>query len=302
MLKLESLAAFVSVAESGSISEAAQRMALSKSVVSERLSDLERSLGTRLLDRTTRGLALTEDGRSFQARARRIMQEVAEAGAEIAERRGELAGPLRISAPTSFGILHLGPALYGFLAKHPRIELTLDLDDRFVSMAAGGYDAVVRHGPAVDGHVIVKPLASSRRFLVASPNYLETFGTPETIQDLKRHKGIIYSNRGSGDWRFRLSRRLVTIRPDIVLHVNNGLLMRDAAAAGLGLALLPAYFIQAERAAGRLAIVDVDAEPEGATIYIACPEDRRGSAKLRALTAWLRDVFGDPPYWETADG
>ncbi|RWC83990.1 MULTISPECIES: LysR family transcriptional regulator [unclassified Mesorhizobium] len=299
MLKLEAAAAFVAVAESGSITEAARRMALSKSVISERLSELERGLGTKLLDRTTRKLSITETGRSFYERAKRIMQEVADASAEIAERRGELAGPLRIAAPTSFGILHLGPALYGFLAKHPGIELTLDLDDRFVSIVADGYDAILRHGPVVDdGPVIVRKLASSRRFLVAAPDYLETFGRPETVEDLKRHKGIIYSIRGAADWRFKVSRRLMTVRSQTTLRVNNGILMRDAALAGLGLALLPAYFIQAEIADGRLVSVDVGAEPEGASIYMAFPEDRRGSAKLRALTAWLRDVFGDPPYWE----
>lgn len=274
-------------------------MALSKSVISERLSELERGLGTKLLDRTTRKLSITETGRSFYERAKRIMQEVADASAEIAERRGELAGPLRIAAPTSFGILHLGPALYGFLAKHPGIELTLDLDDRFVSIVADGYDAILRHGPVVDdGPVIVRKLASSRRFLVAAPDYLETFGRPGTVEDLKRHKGIIYSIRGAADWRFKVSRRLMTVRPQTTLRVNNGILMRDAALAGLGLALLPAYFIQAEIADGRLVSVDVGAEPEGASIYMAFPEDRRGSAKLRALTAWLRDVLGDPPYWE----
>ncbi|RVD51605.1 LysR family transcriptional regulator, partial [Mesorhizobium sp. M8A.F.Ca.ET.023.02.2.1] len=208
MLKLEAAAAFVAVAESGSITEAARRMALSKSVISERLSELERGLGTKLLDRTTRKLSITEAGRSFYERAKRIMQEVADASAEIAERRGELAGPLRIAAPTSFGILHLGPALYGFLAKHPGIELTLDLDDRFVSIVADGYDAILRHGPVVDdGPVIVRKLASSRRFLVAAPDYLETFGRPGTVEDLKRHKGIIYSIRGAADWRFKVSRR-----------------------------------------------------------------------------------------------
>src|SRR5262245_32841920 len=165
MLKLESVAAFVAVAEVGSISEAARRMALSKSVVSERLAELERNLGAALLRRTTRKLSITEDGSAFYERAKRIVRDVTGAAAEIAERRGELAGPLRISGPVSFGSLHLGPALYGFLAKNPRIELTLDLDDRFVSTVADGYAAVVRHGPVVDEHVVVKRFAPCCRFL-----------------------------------------------------------------------------------------------------------------------------------------
>ena len=300
MLKLESVAAFVAVAESGSISEAARRMELSKSVVSERLAELERSLGAKLLHRTTRKLAITEDGRTFYERAKRLVQEATDAAVEIAERRGELVGPLRISAPVSFGSLHLGPALYGFLARNPKIDLTLDLDDRFVSMLTDGYDVVVRHGPVVDERVVVKRLAPSRRFLVAAPAYLEKFGKPRSLAELEQHRGVVYSNRGLADWRFMASRGFVTVRPLRALRVNNGLLMRDAAAAGLGLALLPAYFIYREVAAKQLVVVDPGAEAEGATIYLAYPADRRGSAKLRALTLWLRDAFGDPPYWDLA--
>src|SRR3954468_17215215 len=126
-MKLDGIATFVAVAESGSISEAARRLHLSKSVVSERLAELERSLGTRLLHRTTRKLSLTEDGAAFQERATRIVHDVEDALADLAERRGTLSGPLRIAAPVTFGRMHLGPAMYPFLAQHPLIELTLDL-------------------------------------------------------------------------------------------------------------------------------------------------------------------------------
>ena len=149
-MKLDGIAAFVAVAEAGSISEAARRLRLSKSVVSERLAGLERGLGAGLVRRTTRKLSLTEDGAAFLERAARIVREVEEAAADLAERRGTLAGPLRISAPVTFGRMHLGPALYPFLARHPRVELTLDLDDRRVDAAADGFDAVVRHGPVAD--------------------------------------------------------------------------------------------------------------------------------------------------------
>jgi len=146
MLKLDGIAAFVAVAETGSISEAARRLQLSKSVVSERLAEVERILGASLLHRTTRKVSLTEDGATFLERAGRIMREVEDATAEMTERRGSLSGPLRISAPVAFGRMHLGPALYPFLARHPKLELTLDLNDRRVDAAAEGYDAVVRHG------------------------------------------------------------------------------------------------------------------------------------------------------------
>jgi DNA-binding transcriptional LysR family regulator len=300
MLKLESAVAFLAVAEAGSISEAARRLALSKSVVSERLTELERALGAKLVHRTTRRLSITEDGSLFYERAKRMVRDVDDAASEIAERRGALVGPLRISAPVSFGSLHLGPALYGFLAKNTKIELTLDLDDRFVSIEADGYDAVVRHGPVEDKRVIVKRLAGSKRLLVASPDYLKRFGKPKSLLDLEQHKAIIYSNRGAADWRFRISRQVSTVRPNTVMRVNNGLLMRDAAIAGLGVALLPTFFLQSALKERKLTVIDIGAETEGATIYIAYPEHRRASAKIRALTEWLQKAFGDPPYWDTA--
>ena len=178
MMKIEGIAAFVAVAEAGSISEAARRLRLSKSVVSERVAELERTLNATLLHRTTRKLTLTEDGIAFRERAVRIVGEVQAAASDLAERRGLLTGPLRIAAPVSFGRRHLGPALYPFLARHPEIELTLDLDDRRVDAASEGYDAIVRHGVIADSRLVVWKLARSRRLLVAAPDYLGRHGTP----------------------------------------------------------------------------------------------------------------------------
>jgi DNA-binding transcriptional LysR family regulator len=297
MLKLESVAAFASIAETGSISAAARRLALSKSGVSERLTELERILGTKLMHRTTRRLSLTEDGSAFYERARHILRDVENAASELAERRGTLAGPLRISAPVSFGCLHLGPAVFGFLTENPRIELTLELDDRFVNVLAEGYDAVVRHGPVDDKRVIVKRLAASRRLLVASPDYLKRCGKPASLQDLEQHRGILYSNRAT-DWRFRMGRKFPTVSPGAALRVNNGLLMRDAAVAGLGIALLPTFLLETALKKRTLEVIDIGAVAEGATIYIAYPEHLRSSGKIRALTAWLQKSFGDPAYWD----
>jgi DNA-binding transcriptional LysR family regulator len=184
MMKLDGITTFVAVAGAGSISEAARRLRLSKSVVSDRLTELERSLGASLVHRSTRKLSLTEDGVAFLERASSIAREVDEAAAAIAERRGALVGPLRISAPVTFGRMHLGPAIYPFLAKHPRIELTLDLDDRRVDATAEGYDAVVRHGPVADSRMMAWRLAPSRRVLVASPHYLAQHGTPKSLPTL----------------------------------------------------------------------------------------------------------------------
>lgn len=298
MLKLEGVASFVTVVEAGSISEAARRMSLSKSVVSDRLVELEKALGATLLRRTTRKLTLTEDGASFLERAARIMREVEAASTDVAERRGRLAGPLRISAPVTFGRLHLGPALYPFLAQHPALELTLDLDDRRVDAVADGYDAVVRHGPPEDSRLVAWQLAPSRRVLVASPAYLARMGTPATVGELRTHRGIFYLNRGAADWRLQGKDGAEVVRAPIALRVNNGDMMRDAAEAGLGIALLPTFIAGPAIRGGTLAVVDVGLHAAPESIYIAHPEGRRASARLRAFAACVRAAIGDPPYWD----
>ncbi len=301
MLKLESLRAFAAIAETGSFTGAAQRLMLAKSVVSERLAELERTVDAKLVHRTTRRLQLTEDGTAFYARTRLILSATEDAVSDIAHRRGKLIGPLRISGPVSFGTLHLGPALFGFMTQHPGIDITLDLDDRFVDILAEGYDVVVRHGPVDDKRVIVKRLAVCQRLLVASPAYLKKHGNPKSIEELTQHRGIIYSNRGAADWRFQTGRRFATVRPATAFHVNNGLVMRDAAAAGLGIALLPTFLFKSTSGKRALKTIDVGAQAEGATIYMAYPEHLRTSGKIRALTSWLQQQFGDPAYWNATE-
>ncbi|WEJ98017.1 MAG: LysR family transcriptional regulator [Candidatus Sphingomonas phytovorans] len=297
MIKMDGLVAFTAITEAGSISGAARRLGFAKSVVSERLAELERTLGTRLIQRTTRKLALTEDGHSFLPRAQQILYQTREAAAEMAQRHGTLAGPLRVSGPVGFGVLHLGPALNDFLRAHPEIDLTLELDDGFVDAAASGFDAVIRHGPIGDTRLVAKRLATTRRLLVASPGYLAEQGRPATLAELAAHRGILYANRDA-DWRFAGAEGWMVLRPRAALRVNNGLVMRDAALAGLGITLLPTFFVHEQLASGALVEVDIGMAAEGAELFIAYPRDRSASAKIAALTASLRRSFGDPPYWD----
>jgi len=298
MMKIDGIAAFLAVVEAGSVSNAAQRLSLSKSVVSERLAEIERTLGATLLHRTTRKLTLTEDGLAFLPRANRIMQEIAEAAGDMAERRGTLAGPLRIAAPVTFGRMHLGPALYPFLAAHPKIELSLDLDDRRVDAVSDGYDAILRHGPIFDSRLVAWTLAPSRRLLVASREYLERCGRPISLAELEGHRGIFYTNRGVADWRFQTPDGVVQLRAQLGLRVNNGDMMRDAAIAGLGIALLPTFIVGASIKEGSLVPIDVGCQATEEFIYMAHPEGRRPAAKLRAIADHLKATFGNPPYWE----
>ena len=300
MLKLEGVETFVAIADGGSLSEAARTLGLSRSVVSDRLVELERVLGARLIQRTTRRLTLTQDGRIFLARARRIRREIKAAAEELAEQRGHLSGPLRLSAPVGFGYLHLGPALYPFLREHPAIDLSLELDDRFVDVEADGYDAVIRHGPVSDRWLVAVRIARSQRVLVASPAYLEANGVPSTVENLGDHAGILYTNRVA-DWRLGEGAEAAIVQPRRALRVNNGLIMRDAALAGVGVTLLPTFFVHKDLASGALRAIDVGLEPEPAEIHIAYPAAQPPSAKLRALIAHLRTSFGSPPYWEVPE-
>jgi DNA-binding transcriptional LysR family regulator len=157
---------------------------------------------------------------------------------------------------------------------------------------------VVRHGPIQAKRVIVKVLATSTRLLVASPGYLKRWGQPSSLEDLKQHKGIIYSYRGATDWRFKVGRRYIAVQPHTALCLNNGLLMREAAIQGIGIALLATFILEAPLRDRTLRVIDVGAQAEGAALYIGYPDHLRGSAKIRALTAWLQSAFGDPPHWE----
>ncbi|GEN98689.1 LysR family transcriptional regulator [Novosphingobium sediminis] len=299
MMKLDGIAAFVAAVDEGSISAASRRLGLAKSVVSERLAELERLLGVTLLQRSTRRLTLTSAGQSLLPRAQRILREVEEAAHELDASSGKLAGPLRISAPVGFGILHLGPAIARFLTDHPDIELSLELDDSFVDAATGGFDAVLRHGPVRDSRLIARRLANSRRLLVAAPAYLAAHGTPCSLAELERHRGVLYANR-LNDWRFAAEDGWVVVRPKPALRVNNGIFMRDAALAGLGLALLPTFFVHEEVRSGALVEVDVGSTAEGAELFLAYPRDHGAAARIRAFSESLRRSFGDPPYWDAA--
>ena len=298
MMKLDGIVAFVAVAQAGSISEAARRLSLSKSVVSDRLTELERSLGVSLVHRSTRKLTLTEDGVPSSNGPPASPTRSSRQSPRWRERRGELVGPLRISAPVTFGRMHLGPAIYPFLAKNPGIELTLDLDDRRVDATADGYDAVVRHGPLAESRLMAWRLAPSRRVLVASPDYLARHGVPASLADLDGHRGIFYTNRGVEDWRFSGPDGATIVRGRS--SVAGEQRRHDAGRrAGRDRHRPPADVHRRSRNQGRPpAGCRRRRPPEPEFIYVAHLDGRRPSAKLRAFADCLREAFGDPPYWE----
>lgn len=296
-MTLDGLVAFVAVANAGSISEAARQLRLSKSTVSERLTELERAIGANLLQRTSRQFALTADGSAFLERAKRIVAEANEAKEELSRRRGELAGPLRLAAPRGFGDTHLGPALYSFMERFPEVTVIAELDDR-IGDAFGGYDAIIRIAPSELPKMPTETLTTSRRTLVAAPSYLAQFGRPQTVDDLARHKAIHYMERNPDDWSFKSGSEALVARVAPRLRVTSCVAMRDAAIAGLGIASLPTFHSHAAIRSGALEVIDLGVDPDLTPISIAYQSGAPPAAKLTALIEHLKRAFGDPPYWD----
>jgi DNA-binding transcriptional LysR family regulator len=296
-MKLDGVLAFVTVAKTGSISEAARQLRLSKSAVSERLSELERALDANLIQRNSRQLALTEDGAAFLERAKRIVAEAEEASNELARRRGEVAGPLRIACPRGFADTHLAAAIFSFMERYPEISATVDADDRMVD-AAGGFDAIIRISGAELPKLALQTITVSRRHLVAAPSYLAKFGRPESVEDLANHRAIHYMERSPDDWSFRRGNDLVVARVEPRLRVSSCLAMRDAALGGLGIASLPTFHCHDGIKSGALEILDVGVDDDVTPISLAYQNGVRPSAKLNALIDHLKRAFGNPPYWD----
>jgi DNA-binding transcriptional LysR family regulator len=298
MSDFDDILAFTRVVESESYTKAARRLGISKSMVSRRVARLEAKLGTRLLVRSTRGLTPTEAGRLFAERAARALAELDDAQTAIAEGEREPSGSLRIAAPLSFGIMHLGPALTAFAQQHPRIEIDLAFSDRFVGLVEDGFDAAIRIGVLKDSSLISRKLSPIRALLAASPEYLARNGRPATPRDLLQHRCLTYSGPGSEEqWRFRASRRWLAIKPSGPFRADNGDVLRDAAAAGLGITALPSFILAPALESGALEPILTDFALPERGLYVL----RHGGPpplRLRLLVDFLAARFGPEPYWD----
>lgn len=300
--RLDDILAFLQAMETGSISTAAQRMGLSKSVISKRISDLEAVLKIELLHRSTRGVVPTEKGAAFYQRARSIMQQLDQAAEELIEQNDELCGSLRIAAPMTFGTAYLGPILFSFIGRHPRLGLALDLDDRITDLPGEGYDLGVRIGRLRDSSLVARKLAVSRRVVCCSPAYAQRAGLPATIEELADHACIGYVNVSPGQiWQFEPAEPGGAPRPLVVrsrIIANNGESMRDAAIAGLGISILPVFIVAKALASGQLINALPDVCPVADTIYAVYPRNRHLPKKVRAVIDYLVAVFEGEPPWE----
>ncbi|WP_332772374.1 LysR family transcriptional regulator [Phenylobacterium sp.] len=296
MMELEDIRAFVEVAEAGGFGRAGQRLELSKSMVSRRVSRLEASLGAQLLSRTTRGVALTEAGAEFKERADRVLAELEAARDSLAQRGEEIVGSLRVAAPLSFGMTHLAPVLAELAVRHPKLSVTASYSDRFVDLIGERFDVAVRVGKLADSSLIARRIAPINAAVVASPAYLERYGTPLTPEDLMDHAALM---QGQEAWSFRDGKKLVTIRPEGRFKADSGQALVAAAVAGLGIAALPTFLAGHAIEAGELVPLLLDYPiPEAGLYVVRPPPAGHMPGKVRALTELLVERFGGEPYWD----
>lgn len=290
------------VMETTSVSAAALRLGLSKSVISKRLTDLEKVLGTQLLRRSTRGVIPTDKGHSFYQRAREVMQQLDTAAESAADDHTELVGQVRIAAPMSFGNMYLGPVLFEFASKHPRLNMVIDLDDRRIDIDTGGFDLAIRVTQLKDSAMVARKLALSRRIVVCSPGYAAAHGLPKSLDDLANHRCIGYAHVHSGQlWQFEPKRKSGKVRSVVTrsaMVLNNGEAMRDAAVAGIGMCMIPLFIAAPALRQGKLINALPSERPTTDFIYAIYPKASVQSRKVRMIVDHLRGYLSGPLPWE----
>lgn len=287
---------FARIVETGNLSAAGRAMAISPAMISKRLARLEARLGVRLIHRTTRKLTLTEAGAGFHADLLDVLTALRAAEARLTGTRDEPAGVLRLSAPTSFGRLHVTPRLHAFLALYPRIALELDLSDDEVDLFAGRFDLAVRIAADIPASLASQRLASNRRLLCASPAYLAAHGTPACIADLARHR--LLAATGQLPWRLVNGALKHTVDARSHVRTNSSEVVRELALSGVGIALRSLWDVDAALADGSLVVVLPGwSGPTDLAVHAVYPRGPSTPPAVAALVAFLKQAFETVP-WE----
>jgi DNA-binding transcriptional LysR family regulator len=297
---LNEMAVFVRVAGAGSMSAAGRALGMSPAMVSKRIAQLEARLGVRLLNRTTRRLALTAEGAAFQERSTRILADIEETEAAVSGLRGEPRGTLRFTAGATFARLHLGPLFADFLARYPEIKLEANFTDQIVDIVDQGLDLAIRIAELKDSSLVARKLAPNRSVVCASPSYLKKFGVPRHPNDLAKHRCIILAQTAGPNpvWTFHGKDGPIAVHVSGPIVCNHGEVVRDAAIAGLGLAIKSTWDVGQELRAGRLKTVLGEFMLPAAHIYAVYPHSRHLSPKVRCFVDFLVERFSPVPPWE----
>ena len=288
MDKLRAMQTFVRIVEGGSLTAAAETMRLSLPSVVRGLASLERSLGVRLLNRTTRRLALTDEGREYYERAKRVIADVDEAEAALSARRTQPKGRLRVTASVLFGRLHVAPAITAFVACYPAVSVELVLLDRQVDLIEEGIDLGVRIGMLPDSSLVAVPVGETRRVVCASPAYLERHGAPAEPAKVTAHRCVGFTGLSPGhEWTFRTGSGPLRVTVAPAFSSNQIDVALQACREGLGLGQFLCYQVNASLAEGALQRVLGSFEPPPSPVNMIYPGTRLLSSNVRSLVDWM---------------
>jgi DNA-binding transcriptional LysR family regulator len=294
------MAVFVAAAEDGSLSSAARRFGLSASMAGKHVSSIEADLGIRLMQRSTRKLHLTDVGRAYYARCKRILEEYEDANREAGDAQQSVHGVLRVAAPITFGAMHLGEVVASYLEQHPLVGVEIMLNDRYVDLLAEGVDVAIRIGRLLDSDLVARRLAPCRMVVCAAPSFLKRHGVPRTIEDLRRAPRLAFSEAiSAGDWTLTdPAGQTHVIDGPIRMAANNTQMLLAAALAGGGVTYGPSFVFGEAIAAGDLIALLPDHHATELTIHAVYPTKRHVSLKLRSFVEHLISNFGGTPPWD----
>ena len=296
---LYEMSVFSRVVAAGSLSAAARDLGVSTAVVSRRLAALEARLGVRLVNRTTRRLALTDEGASYHEACARILGEIEDADAAAAAKRVEPQGLLKVALPASFGHKHIAPLIPPFAARYPKVQLAFSLSDRTVNVIEEGYDLAIRIGELEDSSLAARKLAPNRRVVCASPEYLKRHPSPHAPADLQRHN-CLTTNDLQMNWEYKgPDGKRGVVRVSGLYACDNWEVLREWAMAGLGVALKSTWDVRRQLEDGSLVplLPGYDFGTDVA-IYAVYPHRRYLPAKTRVFIDYLAESFGPEPYWD----
>lgn len=301
MGQLEDMAMFVRIVDSGSITKAAEQLGIAKSAVSRRLKELEIRLNSQLLSRTTRKSNLTAAGEQYYRRANSILSEVDALNEQISGAPARIEGTLKMTAPLSFGLMHLSEVIDDYISQHPGLSFELDFSDRHIDLVEEGYELAIRIGELQDSSYQAKRLAPIRFVLCASPEYLSKMGTPEVAEELERHEFLQYSlSRHSTLDLTDAQGKKHTIATNSKIKATNGEFLVDMAVKGHGIIFIPTFIAYKMLARGKLVPLLQHYELSTLNAYAVYPRNRFLSQRCRYLIDFIAKRFGDDPYWDHA--
>ncbi|PSW20783.1 LysR family transcriptional regulator [Photobacterium sanctipauli] len=298
-MNIEHLKLFVRLASTHNISSAGQELGLSPAVASSHINKLEEGLGIRLVHRTTRKVSLTEEGQAFLPHAEEVLATVEAARASVGAGSESPSGTLRVTAPASFGRMHLIPALKGFMARYPQLMVDFRFSDSIVDLVEGGFDIAIRNAELKDSTLIARKLAPDNRIVCASPEYLAQYGEPTTPETLKAHRCVNLA--GLETWGFKTPSGIQNIKTRGCFRSDNGDAVRDACVDGLGIALSSTWCSYQHIKDGSLVQILKDYPLVSDTaIWLVYPSSRLIAPKVRAFIDYFTEYYGSPPYWDKA--